>query len=158
MAVSNISPVSFGSVSMVTATLGNNDPEVGQTRRVGDEDYIFVYNTGNSQISVGRAATVSGVTGYSVTVSSVTGVDFAVGVCKHATLTTATYGWLLTKGFTQVQLAANDSATTGDVLRLALDGGFALASNVTGNASPVIAKAMTGAASNTSLAAFVRCF
>lgn len=158
MSVYNEGPIRFSSISMVTATLGTNDPQVGERTREDDEEYVFVYNTGNSQISVGRAAVLSGVTGYSVTVSSVTAVDFAVGVCKHATLTTATYGWLVTKGFTQVQLGADDSATTGSVLRLALDGGFALASNATANMSPVIAKAMTGAASGTSCAAFISLF
>lgn len=150
--------VRFGGVSMVTATLGTNDPEIGTTIEEGDEKYIFVYNAGNSQISTGRAAVLSGVTNYSVTVSSVTSVDFGVGVCKHATLTTGTYGWLLTRGFTQVQMGANDSCTTGDILRLAVDGAFALASNATGNLSPVVGKAMTGAASGTSCAAFVKLF
>lgn len=149
------SPLYFNSVSMVTATLGSNDPEVGTIRHEGDEKYILVYNAGNSQISTGRLATLSGVTGYSVTVSSITGVDFAVGVCKHATLTTGTYGWLMTRGFSQAQLGANDSATTGDILRLGVDGAFTLASLVTGHFSPVIGKAMTGAASATSCHAFV---
>jgi hypothetical protein len=143
---------------MVTATPGANDPEVGTVREEGDEKYIFVYNAGTSQISTGRLATMSGVTGYSVTVSSVTGVDLAVGVCKHATLTTGTYGWLLTRGFTQAQLGANDSATTGNILRLGVDGAFTLASLVTGHFSPVIAKAMTGADSGTSCHAFVSIF
>lgn len=158
MSVYGIAPVRFGSVSMVTATLGANDPEVGTVVEEGDEKYIFVYNAGNSQISVGNGATMSGVTGYSVTVSSVTAADLFVGVCKHATLTTGTYGWLLTRGFSQVQLGANDSCTTGGVLTVGVDGTFALKSQSTGHQSPVIAKAMTGAASGTSCHAFVRIF
>lgn len=143
---------------MVTASLGTNDPSVGDIAEVADEKYIFVYNAGNSQISVGRGATLSGVTGYSVTVSSVTGADMFVGVCKHATLTTGTYGWLLTRGFSQVQMGASDSCTTGGVLTVGVDGAFALKSQSTGHQSPTCAKAMSGADSGTSCHAFVSIF
>jgi hypothetical protein len=158
MTVTSAGPIRFDSVSNVTATRGPKDPEVGTVVEEGNHKYVYVYNAGNSQISVGRLAVMSGVSGYSVTVSSVTGVDFAVGVCKHATLTTGTYGWLMTRGFTQAQLGANDSATTGDILRLGVDGAFTLASLVTGHFSPVIGKAMTGAASATSCHAYVSIF
>lgn len=108
---------------MVTATLGTNDPEVGTVSREGDEKYIFVYNAGNSQISVGQGAVVSAVTGYSVTVSSVTHTDYAVGVCKHATLTTGTYGWLLQRGFGKAAAHVNGPAlAAGDALTLGADG------------------------------------
>ena len=90
-------------VSSVTATPSE---QVGVLRRVGDDLYRYVYNTGNSQILPSYAATVSGVTGYSVTVSTVTSVDIVVGVCKNATLTTGTYGWLMVHGFCQVQMGA----------------------------------------------------
>lgn len=110
----------FGSVSMVTATLGVNDPEVGTVVRDGDEEYIFVYNDGNSQITVGAGAVCSAVTGYSVTVSSVTHTDFAIGVCKHATLTTNTYGWLLKKGFSQA--LAGSALVAADLVCLGVDG------------------------------------
>ena len=103
-------PVLFAPISMVTATLGANDPEPGYRATVGDEDYVFVYNAGNSQISPTYGAVLSAVSGYSVTVSSVTSVDFLIGVCKHATLTTATYGWLMTRGFCQVELSTNNES------------------------------------------------
>lgn len=155
MTVYNLGPIGFSSISGVTATPGANDPEVGTVRQEGDEKYMWVYNTGSSTVGVGRLAVLSGVTGYSVTVSSVTGVDFAVGVVKHTAIPTGSYGWLLTRGFTQAQLGADDSATTGSILRLGVDGAFTLASNVTGHFSPVIGKAMSGAASGTSCHAFV---
>jgi len=131
MTVYGLSPISFGSVSMVTATLGANDPEVGMTRDDGDEKYIFVYNNGNSQISVGEGATVSAVTGYSVTVSSVTHSDYPVGVCKHATLTTGTYGWLLTRGFSPAKAGPDSGIATGNALTLGADGRWQAKSNST---------------------------
>ncbi len=120
MTVTSAGPIRFGSVSMVTATLGANDPEVGTVVREGDEEYIFVYNDGNSQISKGFGAVCTAVTGYSVTVSSITHTDYPIGVCKHATLTTNTYGWLLRKGFGQAH--ANSALVAGDLVCLGVDG------------------------------------
>jgi hypothetical protein len=122
MTVSSAAPLFFGSVSAVTATRGSHDPEVGTVRREGDEDYIYVYNTGNSQITVGKGAVCSAVTGYSVTVSSLTHTDFPIGVCKHATLTTGTYGWLLTKGFSG--FSSINAAAAGEGLTLGVDGAW----------------------------------
>ncbi len=122
MTAYNASPIRFGSVSMVTGTLGPNDPEPGMVCQDGDERYIFVYNNGTSQITVGCGAVATAVTGYSVTVSSITHVDYPVGVCKHATLTTGTYGWLLQKGFSQAK--AGSALVAGDLVCLGVDGGW----------------------------------
>lgn len=114
--------VFFESVSNVTAT---NSVEVGTRRTEGDEDYIYVYNTGASQISVGRGAVLSAVTGYSVTVSSVTQVDALVGVCKHNTIAASYYGWLVTRGFTDIKNGMADTGVAaGDIIFLGPDGGF----------------------------------
>jgi hypothetical protein len=158
MTVYSQSPIAFGTVSMVTATLGTNDPEVGTTRREGDEDYVFVYNTGSSTVGVSYGAVVSGVSGYSVTVSSTTSVDLLVGVCKHAAIPTGSYGWLLTKGFCQVEMEADNSAAAGQLLALAADGEFALKSNSTGYPTPAVGKTMEAIASGASGTAFIKCF
>lgn len=135
---------------MVTLTLGTNDPEVGTVRREGDEDYIFVYNNGTSQISKGQFAVCTAVTGYSVTVSSLTHTDYPIGVCKHATLTTSTYGWLLTKGFGPAQ--AGSALAAGDGLIPGADGNWQ--SKLTGTAYSqvvppgVFGKCMIAAASS----------
>jgi len=113
-------PLRFNSVSMVTATLGQNDPELGTVMSEGDEQYRFVYNGGNSQILPGNGAVATATTGYTVTVSSITHSDFAVGVCKHATLTTATYGWLMVKGFGPA--LAGSSLAAADLVCLGADG------------------------------------
>ena len=143
----SVSPIFFGSVSMVTASLGANDPSPGDVVNVGDERYIFVYNNGNSQISVGRLATVSALTGYSVTVSTTTSLDIAIGVCKHATLTTGTYGWLLQRGFGSYRSNTDESITAGNLLTVGADGACVAKTISTGYPTPVIGKAMTSTAS-----------
>lgn len=144
--------VFFESVSNVTAT---NSVEVGVERKVGDETYRYVYNAGNSQIPPSYGCVLSAVTGYSVTISSITGVDFLVGAVKHATLTTGTYGWVLTQGFMPVEMEADNSAAAGQILALAADGEFALKSNSTGYPTPAVGKAMAAVASGASGDAFI---
>lgn len=148
-------PVSFAGVSMVTASLGANDPEPGYRLTQGDEDYVFVYNAGNSEIPPSYGAVLSAVTGYSVTISSTTSVDFLVGVCKHSTLTTGTYGWLVTRGFAPVEMEADNSAAAGQILALATDGEFALKSNSTGYPTPAVGKTMEAIASGASGSAYI---
>lgn len=147
-----LDPIKFKGPSFVATSLGVNDPKIGDRMIDGSEEYVFVYNTGNSQISVGRGAVLSAVSGYSVTVSSVTitAGNFAVGVCKHATILTGQYGWLVQKGF--VSCVAPNAAAIGDVLILGEDGGFytktsgiAQLGNMTGKALSALASgAATG--------------
>jgi hypothetical protein len=146
-----VAPIAFESVSAVTAT---PSVEVGTIREDGDEKYVYVYNAGNSQISVGKCAVVSAVSGYSVTVSSVSG-DFAVGFCKHATLTTGTYGWLVTRGFVDsvTNAMASTALAAGDVVQVGIDGG--VAKGVTG---PSVGKMMTATGSAGAAHAFVCVF
>ena len=155
MAYDSAGPVVFAGVSAVTATRGSKDPEVGARKTVGDEEYIYVYNTGaDAQISPGQGAVLSAVTGYSVTVSSIS-ADFLAGVCKHATITTGAYGWLCVKGFTSVEMGANYSATAGDPLTLSTDGTFDVVSNATGSNLRAVGKAMEAIASGASGQAFI---
>ncbi len=122
MTVYSQSPIRFDTVSSVTLTPGTKDPEVGTVIREGDEEYIYVYNNGTSPISVGQFAVCTAVTGYSVTVSSITHVDVPVGVCKHATMATATYGWLLRKGFGPMKVGS--AVAAGDLLIPGADGNW----------------------------------
>jgi hypothetical protein len=80
MTVFNNEVIRFESVSSVTLT---PDVEVGTRRREGDEDYIYVYNAGNSQILPGNGCILSAVTGYSISLSSVTSIDQFIGIVKH---------------------------------------------------------------------------
>ena len=149
----SVDPVRFGvGLSGTTTSLGANDPEVGTTVRAGDEEYVFVYNAGNSQISPTYGAVLSAVTGYSVTVSSVAG-DLLAGVCKNATIAAGEYGWLVTKGFATVEMAADYSAAAGSKLALAADGEFDI---VSGAGVPTLGKVMEATASGASGSAYIR--
>lgn len=145
--MNGLSPVRFNSVSMVTATLGANDGAVGDVVDDGDERYILVYNNGNSQISKGRLAVISALTGYSVTVSSTTSLDFPVGVVKHATLTTGTYGYLLVRGFGPCAANTDESLSAGNLLTVGADGACVAKTISTGYPTPVVGKVMVATAS-----------
>lgn len=150
-----LSPLRFVGPSFTTTSLGINDPQVGDVARIGDENYLFVYNAGNSNILVGDGVIVSAVSGYSVTVSSTTSVDMLVGVCKHGTISTAGYGYVCTRGFTQVNMGANLSAAAGAGLILAADGKFTYKTISTGYVAPVQVKAMEAIASGASGTAYI---
>lgn len=152
MTVYGNSRVYFESVSAVTAT-PTVDP--GTVRREGDEQYVYVYNAGNSQIPPSYGVVMSLVTGYSVTLSSTTSVDLCFGLVKHATLTTGTYGWVMTRGFAPIEMQANNSAAAGQLVCLAADGEFALKSNSTGYPSPAVGKTMEAIASGASGQAYI---
>ncbi len=151
MSYQNVGPVNFESVSAVTAT---PSVDVGVIREHEDEKYIYVYNNGTSQISVGRCATVSAVSGYSVTVSSVSG-DAIVGFAKHATLTTGTYGWLVCRGFVDglTNAMASTALSAGDVIQAGVDGG--VAKGVTG---PSLGKMVSSTGSAGTGSAFIALF
>lgn len=150
MAYYGNAPIFFGSVSMVTATLGSNDPALGTVREEGDERYLFVYNTGSSTAGVGAGVTVSGVTDYSVTVSSITHTDVPVGVVKHAAIPTGSYGWVMLRGFSPYLASVASAVATGNALTLGADGNWAALSVQTAysqvNSPVVYGKAMTSAA------------
>ena len=113
MAYTSSDPVVFFGKSHVTATLSSRHPEVGTVKTFEDGNtYVWVYNEGNTDINPGYAAQLnSAATGLSVTVTATTNTGKPVGVVKHATLTTATYGWLLKQGFGTVEM----NATSGTI-------------------------------------------
>lgn len=150
-----LSPIRFVGASFTTSSLGLNDPNVGDVARIGDENYVFVYNAGNSNILVGDGVIVSAVSGYSVSISSVTGVDLLVGVCKHGTISTGYYGYVCTRGFSQVNMGANLSAAAGAGLVLAADGKFTYKTISTGYAAPMQVKTMEAIASGASGTAYI---
>jgi hypothetical protein len=89
----------------------------------------------------------AGATNYSCTISTTAGLDQPVGVVRHATMATGTYGWLLTKGIgsaytsaaiaagTGLQIAANGLWTTGSTFCVSkLLVATSAATNITGSA------------------------
>ncbi len=154
MTVYSVGPVRFAGVSMVTATLGANDPEIGTVVREGDEEYIFVYNACAQTLPVGQCATVSATTNYSVTVSTTANTDIAVGVVKHTAIPTLNYGWLLTRGFGPVNASAAVSIVVGDMIFPGTNGfftnvvqTFSTFTSITTGQSPTVGKCVATAAS-----------
>lgn len=158
MSFQGASPLLLGSVSNVTGTRGPNDPEVGTKATVGGIEYRYVYNSGGEQISVGLGCVPdSAATGYSVTVSAATSADLVVGIVKHATLTTGTYGWVVTKGITKVVMGTDNSQAVRGLIEIAANGVFAAVSNTTGNKAPAVGVIVSAIASGGSGNAFVNC-
>ena len=154
-------PLVFGGgVSMVTATLGANDPEVGTRVNVAGRDYVFVYNEADSQISPGYGAVPnSAATGMSVTVTAATSADCVIGVCRNATLTTATYGWLVTRGVTPVQMGATSASVAArGLIEIGANGVFVATSLTTGNKAPAVGVALAAIVSSASGNAYISCF
>jgi hypothetical protein len=116
---------------------------------VDELEYLFVYNAGGEQVGVGQPVTASGVTGYSVTVSCVSASDFAIGVRQHSTMTTATYGWVATKGIGVVEMDADGSGVTGEPLMVGEEG-FQVKSNSTDFQTPTVGKLAESLASGAS--------
>lgn len=161
MTVSNVGPILFAGVSMVTTTLGTNDPEVGTVCRSGSHDYIFVYNTGSSTVNPGYGVVCSAVSGYSVTVSSTSGLDVLIGVCRHAAIPTGSYGWVVTKGFCQIQMSATSgTVAAGDYVGLGPDGTFnrRASANTDVMLAPIVGKAMAAINSSASGTAYIKAF
>lgn len=130
MAFNQIAPVVFESVSACTAT---NSVELGTRTTVSGVDYIYVFNGSTAaQISQGMPAVLNGTaslaSGYTVTVTnaaSQAGHLKCVGVAHNATIPTAQYGWLATRGLVLCALDASAvSMNAGDQLALGIDGGF----------------------------------
>lgn len=138
-----ISPV-FGKkygVSHVTAALTGDHPQLGARATVDGNEYIYVYNGGGEQISVGDVAiAMVGCTEFTCTVSSVSG-DLPLGVCLHNTLTTDSYGWLLRKGYGTAYTSGAVAVAAG--LMVDVDGGCVTST------SHLFARAMSAIASST---------
>jgi hypothetical protein len=83
MTFQSVSPIQFGTKSLVTTSLGKNDPELGALHH--DEDgrlYQFVYNDGGASVPVGCGVVVAAgtTTGASITVTAATSADL---VTRH---------------------------------------------------------------------------
>lgn len=105
--------------------------DLGTRRTENGNEWIYVYNDGGASITSGYGVCTTGTSGYSVTVSSVTNVNHFVGVCQY-TMATATYGWVISRGYAQIVMGANNSAAVSDPMRASTDGRFAVNSVATG--------------------------
>lgn len=153
MSFQGVSPVSFESVSAVTAT---PSVDLGTRRTWNNESYIYVYAATPISQSVG--AIMSGVSGYTCFATGIISGAFCIGFAKHESLTTGTYGWLLTRGF--VSSAVNGMVSTAiaatDGIMLGVDGKIANAAASVGG--HLIGKAMTATGSAGSASFFLSVF
>lgn len=160
MSFNSVGPICFEPVSAVTAT-----PSValGTKRTEAGFDYLYVYNDGGANIASGHGAVLqSGVSGMSVTVSSVTGTGALIGVAVN-TLTTGTYGWLLTRGITNIEVnTTSGSVAAGDSLVLGANGMWNRAQGTSGATAGVAAvvygQALAAIESGASGSAYIRAF
>ncbi len=157
MSVYGLGPLRFGTLSMVTTALGPNDPELGSKTSEGGRDYVLIYNSGGASMNVGHGVVPdSGVAGYSCTVTSVTSADFVIGVVRNATITTAAYGWVVTRGVTPVQMQAlSGTVAAKGLLEIGADGFFAPVSLTTGNKAAAVGKALAEIVTSASGNAFI---
>jgi len=158
MAFEGISPIRFDSISNVTSARGPKDPEIGSRCSYGNGDYLYVFNAGNSQASPGQLMTVTGTTGYSATVSTTTMIDHVIGVVYHSTLTTGTYGWVLTAGYGPAKAPANSGIAAGQLLTPGGDGVVAVKSISTDAPGATIGKCVVATASAGVATAFYKIF
>lgn len=126
---SSLSPIRFETVSAVTATPSSS---LGDRLFFAGEEYVYCYNAGGATITKGLGVKfITGASGYSIAATSVTDTyNPLVGVCKHADIAAASYGWIMSKGFVNVSVVSD---TTGDYQMLALGaaGKFIQASGTT---------------------------
>jgi hypothetical protein len=161
MAYQSLGPIQFGTKSLVTTSLGTKDGELGAVHTDTDGcTYRLIYNVGGASVPVGCGVVLNaGATSYSCTVTAATSADLVVGVCKHATITTGAYAWVVTHGIVPVQMGATSgTVTTGGLIEIGANGYFVPVSNTTGNKAPAVGKALNTIASSGTGDAYVRCF
>ena len=155
MGISGRQEIFDESVSAVTLTPSNT---IGTTRYEGENKYLYVFNAGGEQISPGLGVTISAVTGYSVTVSSVTSVNPCIGVVENATLTTDTFGWVVTRGFVSIEMTAQTGIAASEPIILGTNGVHARATGATGYAFAPHGFGVGTIGSGASGVAYVNCF
>lgn len=121
MSMRYFDPVAYEeSVSAVTAT---PSVELGARRFSNGEEYVYGYNAGPDCYPKYGVKIITGASGYSFANTALTDVaNPCMGVVKHATIAAASYGWVMTKGFTSLIYHA-DSTVTADYVALALTTG-----------------------------------
>ena len=156
MSGNSVGPVRFDSATFTTASLGDNDPQVGERAFIAGTDYVFCYNEGGSVIAAGFGAVPNGgMSVMSVTVSAATSDDAVCGVAV-VSIAASSYGWLATRGVVNVE--AGETMVTGELIEVAANGDFAPVSNTTGNAAPAVGKALDTIATDASGSAYINCF
>jgi hypothetical protein len=108
------------SVSAVTAT---PSVDIGTRRFDSGREYVYIYN-GGGEVAPGYVMIATGVSGYTCVATYAFGTSkpLAMGVVRNATLTTGTYGWICTRGFTDLYNIGTASVAVSNRLALGADG------------------------------------
>lgn len=118
MAFYGLAPISFESVSQVTAT---NTVELGTLRIEAGEVYEYVY--AGKDLNQGFVGVYSGTSGKTLVATGAVSGEMAGGAVKHATIPSGSYGWVLKKGVVDLCNGRASTAPSVDqVVRLAADG------------------------------------
>jgi len=155
-----LNPVRFNPTSQVTTTLGVNDGSIGDGAEDSTGKWLLVYNDNTASVPVGYGMVLNaGATGYSCTVSSATSADMLIGVVVNTSIVSAGYGWVLQRGFCNVQMgAASGTVLTKGTLQLGAAGLFFPKSNATGSKDNVVGCAMATIVTSASGPAFISVF
>jgi hypothetical protein len=114
MSANSSTPVFFGGISSVTATRSSKDPEPGTRVTYDGNDYLYIYYGADTQASPGMYVCPGAATSnYTMTITGAASYEVPAGVVKHATFTTNTYGWVLTKGYAPAYVSAAVAAGIG---------------------------------------------
>lgn len=161
---SSVGPVVFKSldgahpVSYVTADSAKKAAHLGTRITHQGEDYVYIYNAGASDASIGYGMVMSALSGYSLTVSAETGAHLPMGVVKHVSIPAGNYGWLLVRGISPVALAS--TMATQVLVTLGTDGVWSTFVVSTGAPLPVgqIISSGTGISTTGLGQAYLKCF
>ena len=149
-----LDPVSFESVSQVTAT---PSIDLGTRRIVNGEEYVYFYNNTGSQVTAGMALTVSGLSGYSLTRSTTAEVDMVVCFVKHAAVPAANYAWGLVRGLVQAEFLS--TMATGTLIQVGV-AGQVMTYTTAAQSFPgaILGKVLSSATATSFGLCYVRCF
>lgn len=106
--------------------------QLGMRYSKSGNDYVYVYNGGNSNIGTGKYCVLqqsgsSFTSGYTVTVTNASLAGWMAGVAQN-TISTGYYGFVMTKGVSLISTDSGEvSANVGVDLSLGTDGGFVAA-------------------------------
>lgn len=148
-----ISPISFESVSNVTAT---PSVQLGTRRVVNGEEYVYFYNNTGSSVTAGMAMTCSGLSGYSLTRSTTADTDLVVCFNKHAAVPAGSYAWGLVRGLIQAEF--NSTMVTGIPITVGTDGQVKTFCTASGSYAVYLGKTLSSATATSFGLCYVKCF
>lgn len=102
------------SVSACTAT---NSVALGTRRVVNGSEYVYCYNGATVADKRSMVKPLTAGVAYTFSVTTVAAqVAPCIGTVENATIAAATYGWILTKGYTKAMIGAAQTLAVGGAL------------------------------------------